>query len=84
MERRIHPSAHKHGVADDDILHAIENARVERWRGNRVISLGPDRAANMLEVVTVRQRDGSVVVIHAMKMRRKYEHWLRGLGDHDA
>lgn len=84
MERLIHPSARKHGVTDDDILHAIEYARVERWRGNRVISLGPDRAANMLEVVTVRQRDGSVVVIHAMKMQPKYERWLRGHGDDDA
>jgi hypothetical protein len=46
--------------------------------------LGPDRAGNLLEVVSVVRDDGSAVVIHAMRMRAKYEPFLRGEGDSDA
>jgi hypothetical protein len=45
--------------------------------------LGPDRAANMLEVVAMARDDGSEVGIHAMRMRAKYEPFLRGEGDND-
>jgi hypothetical protein len=45
--------------------------------------LGPDRAGKLLEVVSVLRDDGSEVVIHAMRMRRMYESWLRDKGDAD-
>jgi len=37
----------------------------------KVLYLGPDRAANLLEVVSVIRDDGSEIVIHAMRMRAK-------------
>ena len=38
--------------------------------------LGPARSADLLEVVTIVRDDGSVLVIHAMKMRPKYRRLL--------
>lgn len=43
--------------------------------------LGPDRAGNLLEVVSVLKDDGGEVVIYAMQMRRIYESMLRDVGD---
>lgn len=85
MERRIHPSARKHDVADDDIRHAIEFARIVREYedDDRILYLGPDNAANMLEVITVHEDDDSELVIQAMLMQKKYLTLLRGLGDPD-
>ena len=42
-----------------------------------------DCAGNLLEVVSVLRDDGSGIVIHAMRMRRIYEPFLRGKGDTD-
>lgn len=85
MERRIHPSARKHGVADDDILHAIEFARYigDEDDEDRRLYLGPDGAANMLEVISLLENDDELV-IHAMPMQTKYQSLLRGLGDQHA
>jgi hypothetical protein len=81
----IYRSARKHGVADEDIGHAIEHALVAGEDDEaRCLYLGPDRAGNMLEVVTVMREDGDEVAIHATPMRRAYEHLLRDLGDPDA
>jgi hypothetical protein len=44
---------------------------------------GPDRAGNLLEVVSVPRDDGTEVVIHAMPMRKIYESLLRDRGDAD-
>lgn len=49
-----------------------------------MLYIGPDRAANLLEVVSVVREDGSEIVIHAMRMRAKYEPFLRGEGDSDV
>lgn len=81
----IYNSARKHGVADDDINHAIDLAVVAGEQDDgKVLYLGPDRAGNLLEVVTVARDDGTEIVIHAMRMRRSYEPFLRGKGDADA
>jgi hypothetical protein len=81
----IYTSARKHGVADDDILHAVANAlAVGEQDDAKVLYLGPDRAGNLLEVVSVARDDGSEIVIHAMRMRPKYEPFLRGEGGADA
>jgi hypothetical protein len=48
--------ARKHGVADEDILHAIDHALAIEDIGedpDRWLVLGPDRSANMLEVVVL-------------------------------
>jgi hypothetical protein len=84
MERRIHDSARKHGIADDDINHAMDNAMVWRPEEERFLYLGGDRAGMMLEVISVITEDFDEIVIHAMPMRRRYEPMLRGHGEQDA
>lgn len=75
----IHRSARKHGVADEDILHAIDHALAIEDVGedpDRWLLLGPDRAANMLEIVVLGTAEGSRLVIHAMSMRPAYKRLL--------
>jgi hypothetical protein len=80
----IYRSARRHGIADEDIRHAVEHAlAVGEHEDGEVVYLGPDRASNLLEVVTVMRDDGTEIVIHAMRMRSKYEPLLRGEGDSD-
>ncbi|MGE3449458.1 MAG: toxin [Microbacteriaceae bacterium] len=81
----IYQSARRHGIEDEDILHAVEHAlAVGEQDDAKVLYLGPDRAGNLLEVIAVAREDGSEVVIHAMRVRSKYEPFLRGEGDSDA
>ena len=81
----IYRSARRHGIEDADIVHAVEHAlAVGEQDDGKVLYLGPDRAANMLEVVAARRDDGSEIVIHAMRMRPKYEPFLGGEGDSDG
>ncbi len=80
----IYGSARKHGVSDADIDHAVDHALVAADQDDgKVLYLGPDRAANLLEVVAVRRADGTEIVIHAMRMRRIYESFLREKGESD-
>jgi hypothetical protein len=75
----IHNSARKHGVADADILHAIDHAQAIEDIGedpDRWLLLGPDRAANLLEVVVLSVTEGRQLVIHAMPMRALYRRLL--------
>ena len=75
----IHPSARKHGVADEDIQHATAHAMViEDQDDDTRLYLGPSRSAELLEVVTIVRDDGSELAIHAMKMRAKYRRLLPG------
>jgi hypothetical protein len=80
MRVEIHGSARKHGVADEDILHAIDHALAIEDIGedpDRWLVLGPDRAINMLEVVVLITAEGTQLAIHAMPMRPIYERLLR-------
>ncbi|WP_426574687.1 hypothetical protein [Aquihabitans sp. McL0605] len=83
MGRRILPSARKHGIDDDQIHHALDHALVVERYEDRLLYLGPDRASNLLEVVTIMELTEELV-IHAMPVRAKYLPLLRGLGDDDA
>jgi len=75
----IHPSARKHGVADDDIEHAMRNAlAIDDQDDDTRLYLGPARSAGLLEIVTIVRDDGSELAIHAMKMRAKYQRLLPG------
>ena len=73
----VHASARKHGVADQDILHAIDHGLAfedagedpERW-----LLIAPDTAGNLLEVVIT--AEGTRLVIHAMPMRDQYRRLL--------
>ena len=75
----VHDSARKHGVADEDIQHAIDHALAIEDAGedpDRWLVIGPDRAANLLEVVVLVTEQGTQIVIHAMTMRAAYRRLL--------
>lgn len=75
----IHDSARNHGVADQDILHAIDHALAIEDAGedpDRWLLIGPDSAGNLLEVVVMITIEGNQTVIHAMPMRDKYRRLL--------
>ena len=75
----IHPSARTHGIADEDIEHAMRHAlTIDDQEDDTRLYLGPSRSADLLEVVTIVRDDGSELAIHAMKMRPKYERLLPG------
>jgi len=75
----VHDAARKHGVADEDIQHAVDHALVLEDVGedpDRWLVIGPDRAGNLLEVVVLVTVEGSELAIHAMAMRAKYARLL--------
>lgn len=75
----IHSSARKHGVADDEIAHAIAHAMaIDPHDDDTRLYLGPGRNAQLLEIVTLTRDDGSELVIHATAMRPKYRRPLPG------
>ena len=73
----IHPSARKHGIADEDIEHAVNHAMAidDIEHDDIRLYLGPARNAELLEVFTI-PRGGGELAIHAMRMRPKYRHLL--------
>lgn len=75
----IHDSARKHGVADPDILHAIDHALALEDAGedpDRWLLIGPDTAGNLLEIVVMITAEGTHIAIHAMPMRDQYRRLL--------
>lgn len=70
----FHRSAHKHGLGEQTILHAIQHAiTVIELEPDadppRVLAIGPDHAGNYLEVIWLELDDGVEMVIHAMRLR---------------
>lgn len=75
----VHDSARKHGVDDQDVLHAIDHALAIEDAGeepDRWLIVGPDRAGNLLEVVVMTTTEGGRLAIHAMAMRAKFRRLL--------
>jgi len=69
-EPYIAPSARRHRVSDDIILHAFANPiRVEELDEELTMLVGPDHAGN--EIGVVASTDGPVIV-HAMPARPNY------------
>lgn len=71
----IHPSARKHGIADEDIRHAVDHALAIEDAGedpDRWLIIGPDHAGNLLEVVVLVTAEGTQLAIPAMAMRAEY------------
>jgi hypothetical protein len=65
-------SARRHGIADEDMLHAVRNAIVtEDLDDGLTMFIGPARDATLLEVGVVDGEDGPVI-IHVMVARRRY------------
>jgi hypothetical protein len=75
----IHPSARKHGIADEDIGHAVRNAMsIDEQPDDVHLYLRPARDATLLEVAAIVRSDETELAIHAMRMRPKYERLLTG------
>lgn len=75
----IHPAARRHGIADDDMLHAIEHSLVVDDVGedpDRWLVIGPDHAGNLLEIVVLVSAEGDELIIHAMTLRPTYRKLL--------
>ncbi|HKY16860.1 MAG TPA: hypothetical protein VJM33_18175 [Microthrixaceae bacterium] len=61
------------------MLHAVEHSIViddigddpDRW-----LAIGPDRSANLLEVVVLVTAEGDEMIIHAMPLRASYRKLL--------
>lgn len=75
----IHESARRHGVADEDIQHAVAHAMVIEDQDDETrLYLGASTAGALLEVLTILREDGTELAIHAMPMRPKYRLLLPG------
>ena len=74
----IADSARKHGVLDEDILHAIRlPIRLVPGPGRDLV-IGADRTGRLLEVVVIDDdEDGEPIAIHAMPLRPKFYPYLR-------
>lgn len=76
---QVHAAARKHGVADEDILHATDHALAIEDAGeepDRWLVIGPDRSGNLLEVVVLTTVEKTDLAIHAMPMRAKFRRLL--------
>ena len=76
----IHDSAHRHDVAVEDMLHAVEHSVAVEDLGedpDRWLVLGPDTAGNLLELIVLLNQEGDEIIIHAMSMRPKYRRLLQ-------
>lgn len=68
----IAPSARKHGIFDEDMLHALRNPiRIEDRDDGFTMFTGGARDGTVLEVGTVDSSDGPVI-IHPDRARKKY------------
>ena len=70
----IHRSAYKHGLGDEEILHAIRHAVTvvdlePEADPPKVLVIGPDPAGNLLEIIWLELAGESQIVIHAMALR---------------
>jgi hypothetical protein len=74
VEPIILESAHRHGVADDDMLHALRFAVGHiRQADHMVMFIGPDRAGTLVEVGVVIWWGGELAIAHALRpARTKY------------
>ena len=64
-------SARKHGIHDDDMLHAYRHPIRVFELDDLTMLIGPDQAARLLEV-GVAEAEGVEFVVHAMTARPKY------------
>jgi hypothetical protein len=77
VEKR--PSAGKHGISDDDIRHAIDNAITRPEQPDFTMLIGPDATARLLEVGVI-ETDDQDDVIHAMTACSTYRSMLESPG----
>ena len=79
---RIHSSSNRHGLTDDDIRHAWNNAlgyfSVDaEAEPPKNLCIGPDPAGNLLEILYLELND-TELIIHAMPLRPVFRAYLTG------
>lgn len=72
----IHRSAHRHGIGDAAIRHALEHAVAvfdlePDADPPKALAIGPDHAGNLLEIIWL-ELDEANLVIHAMPLRPQF------------
>lgn len=68
----IAESARKHGVSDDDMVHAYRNAiRIFELEEGFTMVIGANRTGILHEVGVV-HIGSALVIVHAMRARRKF------------
>lgn len=71
MTPSIAPSALKHGVSEEDIMHAYRNPIWWYFQGNRVLLVGGDWGGNLLEI-GFEEGEEHDRIIHAMPARDRF------------
>lgn len=75
---RVGEPARRHGVADEDMLHAARYATRQVEKDDRFIMLlGPARNGSLLEVGVLDIESDDPVIIHAMSMRARFYEYFR-------
>ncbi|MDL2230050.1 hypothetical protein LJC14_07370 [Treponema sp. OttesenSCG-928-L16] len=84
MEIIILDSAYKHGISRQSIIHCLFsfiNDRVLNVQPLKHLLVGFDNLGNALEIVAIEDVEKNrLVVIHAMKLRKKFYYLLEGSG----
>ncbi|MFZ1543266.1 hypothetical protein [Candidatus Neomicrothrix sp.] len=68
----IHSSAGRQGVSTAEMLHAFDHSVLGDDLGedpDRWLVIGPDWAANLLEIIVLITSTGEQMIIHAMRLR---------------
>jgi len=73
----IYRSAHRHGIDEASIFHALDHALTvvdlePDADPPKVLAIGPDSAGNLLEIIWLELADDVELVIHAMPLRSKF------------
>ena len=79
----IHETALKHDVSELDIRHACANSsdifELDQESSEiKILIIGPDSAGNLLEVIGLEIDNQSLLIIHAMKIRKSVMNLLEG------
>ena len=71
MDPVILGSARKHGISDDDMLHAYRNPIRVFDLDDLIMLIGPDESARLVEIGVARS-EGIDFIVHAMTARGKF------------
>lgn len=71
MDPVILASARKHGISDDDMLHAYRHPIRVFDLDDLTMLIGPDTSARLLEI-GVAEAEGIEFIVHAMAARPKF------------
>ena len=73
MDPVVTDSARRHGISDDDILHAYRNPIRLHMLDDMNMLVGADRIGRLLELgVTVDEDEWIAAIVHAMPMRSRF------------